>query len=200
MPIKAKRSKKSSYRSSPARQAASHKWRNILLGGGAVLGVLALGTMLFLSLQGPSLIQDLITYPRQLRGHVDTPIEAAALPPAGGEHSSIWQNCGIYTNPIQTENAVHSLEHGAVWITYQPDLAAEDVTYLQDIVRRENTLILSPYPGLKSPVVATAWEVQLELDAAEDGRLREFIDRYQKGPTAPERLGACTDGVGTPLP
>ncbi|NKQ34826.1 MAG: DUF3105 domain-containing protein, partial [Chloroflexi bacterium] len=179
---------------------ASHKWRNILLGGGAALGLLALSYMLYLSLQGPSPIQDLITYARQSRGHVETPIEAAGLPPAGGEHSGIWQNCGIYTSPVGTENVMHSLEHGAVWITYQPDLPEEDVTYLQDLVRRESSIVLSPYPGLKSPVVATAWEVQLELDSVDDGRLNDFIDRYQKGPTAPERLGACSNGVGTPLP
>ncbi len=199
MPIKAKRSKKTSY-SSGSVQQPSHKWRNIILGGGAVLGILALGYMLYLSLQGPSAIQDLITYARQPRGHVEAPIEAAGLPPVGGEHSGIWQNCGIYTTPIGTENAIHSLEHGAVWITYQPDLPEEDVAYLQDLVRDESTIVLSPYPGLTSPVVATAWEVQLEMDSVEDGRLNEFMARYQKGPTAPERLGSCTDGVGTPLP
>ena len=199
MPIKAKRSKKPGYRSSPA-QEASHRWRNILLGGGAVLGILALGYMLYLSLQGPSPIQDLITYARQARGHVETPIEAAGLPPAGGEHSGIWQNCGIYTAPVGTENVMHSLEHGAVWITYQPDLPEEDVAYLQDLVRGESSIVLSPYPGLKSPVVATAWEVQLELDSVDDGRLNDFVNRYQKGPTAPERLGTCSNGVGTPLP
>ena len=199
MPIKAKRSKKPGYSSGPVQQS-SHKWRNIILGGGAILGIVALGYMLYLSLQGPSPIQDLVTYARQARGHVETPIEAAGLPPVGGEHSGIWQNCGIYTEPVGTENVMHSLEHGAVWITYQPDLPEEDVAYLQDLVRGESSIVLSPYPGLQSPVVATAWEVQLELNSAEDGRLNEFMVRYQKGPTAPERLGSCTDGVGTPLP
>ncbi len=34
--------------------------------------------------------------------------------PAGGEHSAVWLNCGAYSEPVPEENAVHSLEHGAV--------------------------------------------------------------------------------------
>ncbi len=200
MPVKAKRSKKPGRRSSSPAQESSHKWRNILLAGGAVLGILALGYMLYLSLRGPSPIQDLITYARQSRGHIQEPLETGELPPAGGEHANIWQNCGIYSSPVAAENVMHSLEHGAVWITYQPDLPEEDVTYLQELTRRESNIVLSPYPGLKSPVVLSAWEVQLELDSVTDSRLNEFIDRYQRGPTAPERLGSCSNGVGTPLP
>jgi hypothetical protein len=44
------------------------------------------------------------------------------IPPAGGPHNPSWQNCGFYDELVRDENAVHSLEHGAVWITYQPDL------------------------------------------------------------------------------
>ena len=42
-------------------------------------------------------------------------------PPPGGVHAPFWQNCGIYTEPVEAKNALHSLEHGAVWLTYDPD-------------------------------------------------------------------------------
>ena len=86
-----------------------------------------------------------------------------------------------------------------MWLAYQPDLPEEDVESLRDLLRGEEFVIMSPYPGLKSPVVLTAWEVQLELDSVEDERLEEFVDRYQQGPTTPERGASCQDGVGTPI-
>ena len=81
-----------------------------------------------------------------------------------------------------------------MWLAYQPDLPEEDVESLRDLLRGEEFVIMSPYPGLKSPVVLTAWEVQLELDSVEDERLEEFVDRYQQGPTTPERGASCQDG------
>ncbi len=57
-----------------------------------------------------------------------------------------WLNCGIYDQPVLNENAVHALEHGAVWITYNPDLSADDVQKLRDLMP-SSYIVLSPYPG-----------------------------------------------------
>jgi hypothetical protein len=100
---------------------------------------------------------------------------------------------------MMSPNAVHSLEHGAMWLTYQPDLPQEDIDVLRDAVRGEDYALMSPYPGLKSPVVLTAWETQLELDSVDDQRIGEFVDRYQQGPTTPEPGASCIGGVGTPI-
>src|SRR5215217_3837704 len=54
--------------------------------------------------------------------HVQGPIEYPQVPPVGGPHNPIWVNCGVYEQPVPSEMAVHSLEHGAVWITYRLDL------------------------------------------------------------------------------
>lgn len=129
---------------------------------------------------------------------VDAVIESGDLPPTGGLHSPVWQNCGIYTEPVDNANAVHSLEHGAVWITYQPELSADQVELLQDMVRGQSHLLLSPYPGQRSEVVLTAWDVQLELDFASDERIEEFIDKY-RNTRGPEPGASCSNGTGTPL-
>lgn len=179
-----------------------NQWRNIIIGGAIVFGIIGLGYLLFTNINGPpppEEIAGVVDHEHQERDHVDHEVEAGDLPPVGGVHSPEWQNCGIYDEPISIENAVHSLEHGAMWLTYQPDLPQEEVDTLRDAVRGEAYVIMSPYPGLKSPVVLTAWETQLELDSVEDERLAEFVDRYQQGPTTPERGATCQDGVGTPI-
>jgi len=183
-------------------QKSKNKWGPIIIVSVAVVGLIGLGYLLYDSLRGPAPIEPIagvVDHEHQERGHDEQEIEAGELPPVGGLHSATWQNCGIYDQPISIENAVHSLEHGAMWIAYQPELSPDDVQSLQNKARGENYVLLSPYPGLKSPVVLTAWETQLELDSVEDERIEEFIDRYQQGPTTPERGASCQDGVGTPL-
>jgi hypothetical protein len=116
----------------------------------------------------------------------------------GGNHAPLWQNCGFYDAPIASENAVHSLEHGAVWITYQPDLAPEQVDLLRRLARRQTYVLVSPYPNLPAPVVASAWGHQLGLNSADDPRLNQFVRAFRLGPQAPEREGPCTGGAGAP--
>jgi len=186
-------------RANPSQKQAASPARTRLIWIAAGVGVIGLAFLLYLSLRGPVPIRDLVTFGRPSRGHDNTLVlESSELPPVGGTHHDIWQNCGIYTEPVPAENVIHSMEHGAVWITYRPDLSAADVTYLQDLVRGQNYLLLSPYPGLKSPVVLTAWGLQLEVNSVQDKRVEEFIDRYQVGPQTPERGASCTGGVGQP--
>jgi hypothetical protein len=183
-------------------EQANNQRRNIIIGGVIVAGIIGLGYLLYDSLRGPEPIEaiaDVVEHERQTNEHVDGEVEAGDLPPVGGGHSPQWQNCGIYDEPIGVENALHSLEHGAMWLTYHPDLPEADVETLRDAVRGEEYVLMSPYPGLRSPVVLTAWETQLELDSVGDERLEEFVNRYQQGPTTPERGATCQDGVGTPI-
>ena len=86
-----------------------------------------------------------------------TPVSYPQRPPVGGDHSPIWQNCGFYDDPIANENGVHSLEHGVVWITYRPDLSQDQVNALRRLARNERHILVSPFPGLPAPVVASAW-------------------------------------------
>ncbi len=131
--------------------------------------------------------------------HVAGEVEYAQTPPVGGAHNPLWQNCGVYDQPIPSEQAVHSLEHGAVWLTYQPDLAAEEVTLLRDLVTDKSHALLSPFPNLPTAVVASAWGVQLKVESASDPRLAQFIDEFHNGPQTPEPGAPCRGGVGTPI-
>lgn len=173
--------------------------RNVMVGASIFVGIVLLGALLFMSLRPEPEIAGVVNYLRQTRGH-DNTLEYAfeELPPAGGTHNDAWQNCGIYDTPVPPEHAIHSMEHGAVWITYQPELSPAAVAQLQDSVRGQTYILLSPYPNQRSPIVLTAWGVQLELEDVGDGRIAQFINRYRVGPQTPERGAACTGGVGAP--
>lgn len=129
------------------------------------------------------------------RGHTSTLTAFSELPPMGGDHAPTWVNCGTYTNPINPSEALHSLEHGAVWVTYRPDLPQKEI----DALAREAALhpyqLLSPYPGLSAPVVATAWGKQLKLESADDPRLPIFLQAHLQGPQTPEPGAPCSGGV-----
>jgi hypothetical protein len=131
--------------------------------------------------------------------HVEGTVDYAMAPPVGGDHNAVWQNCGIYDAPLTNEHAVHSLEHGAVWITYDPDLPADQVKALRDRVQGNGYAMLSPYEGLDSPIVMNAWGFQLKLDDANDPRVPVFLERYLQGEQTPEPGAACSGGIGTPV-
>jgi hypothetical protein len=132
------------------------------------------------------------------RNHVNNPVQYPQNPPVGGDHNPIWLNCGIYSSPVPSENAVHSMEHGSVWITYQPNLPANEVSALQKLVGKNTYVILSPYPGLPAPIVASAWGVQAKYTSASDPNLAQFMHYYRQGPQTPEQGASCTGGTGTP--
>jgi len=138
------------------------------------------------------------TYGNLSRDHVEGPIAYPPTPPVGGPHSRVWQNCGFYTEPIGNEQGVHSMEHGAVWITYRPDLPADQVDVLRQLTDQSYVLV-SPYPNLPAPVVATAWGQQLLLDSATDPRLDQFVEYFREGPQTPEPGAPCNGGTSATL-
>ncbi|MGC4107508.1 MAG: DUF3105 domain-containing protein [Thermomicrobiales bacterium] len=117
------------------------------------------------------------------------------VPPVGGPHNAVWQNCGYYSLPINNVNGTHSLEHGAVWITYDPNLPADQVQQLKDLTKQTYVLV-SPYPNLPGPVVASVWGKQLVLQSFDLDKLKTFIKEYKQNPdNTPERGALCTLGT-----
>ncbi|MGY1617540.1 DUF3105 domain-containing protein [Geodermatophilus sp. SYSU D00691] len=111
--------------------------------------------------------------------HVTTPVEYTESPPVGGPHDGVWADCTgtVYTVDVRHENAVHSLEHGAVWITYNPDLVSQDdIDRLAELVDGEAGRMLSPYAGLDTAVSLQSWNHQLKVDSATDERVEQFAD------------------------
>jgi len=127
--------------------------------------------------------------------HVTTPVEYEESPPVGGPHDGNWADCTgtVYDVDIRHENAVHSMEHGAVWITYNPDQVSEaDIATLAELVDGESGRMLSPYVGLDSAVSLQSWNHQLKVDSADDIRVKQFADlmTYKSG-DFPEPGASC---------
>lgn len=131
--------------------------------------------------------------------HVNGKVSYPTSPPAGGNHNAVWQNCGFYTAAVTNELAVHSLEHGAVWITYT---ASVDQTVKADLaakVKASPHVLVSLYPDNPAPIVVTAWARQLRLAAYDGALVAKFIDVYAvDGPTVPEKGASCRGGIGSP--
>ena len=124
--------------------------------------------------------------------HTEGPVEYTENPPVGGVHDSVWYTCQYYDTTIRTENAVHSLEHGAIWITFDPNLPQDQKDHIKNLTEEQGYIIASPVEGLPSPVVASSWNHQIQLQDANDDDLRRFIATYKQGPDTPEPGASCT--------
>ncbi len=129
------------------------------------------------------------------RNHIEGPVDYPDNPPMGGNHAPVWQNCGFYDDTIIKEQAVHSLEHGAVWVTYDPSIPQEDKDRLEQMAQAEGFLLVSAYDGQPSPIVATGWGRQLDFEEADDPDLARFVSYFQVGPQTPEPGAPCTGGT-----
>ena len=128
--------------------------------------------------------------------HVEGHIKYDSSPPVGGNHSQYWADCTgtVYPKAIANENAVHMLEHGAVWITYNSStLPAAQLTKLKTYVSGIDRMALSPYPNLKTPISLQSWGYQLFVKNASDPRIAEFISalKYNQKVT-PEYGATCS--------
>jgi len=198
----------------PVKVAGGRNWGPIAIGGLVGLIVLAIiGYAVFAVIRGSRSWEDrvadikgVVNYRAQknplidARNHKDGTLTYVTNPPVGGDHNALWQNCmgDVYDAPIANEHAVHSLEHGAVWVTYKQGLAADQVDALKKKVEGKDYMFMSPIAGLDHNVSVQAWGYQLKVDSASDSRIDEFIKdlrvRAAMEPGAPCSSGNTTTG------
>jgi Protein of unknown function (DUF3105) len=135
--------------------------------------------------------------------HIDPTVQVAYThsPPMGGTHDGIWAACNgvVYPNPVRSENLVHSMEHGAVWIAYNPEQVTGDALgVLQGKVQSQPYLVMSPYPGLDQPISLQSWGHQLKLSDANDPRIDQFIAALRLNQYAYPEPGASCNELGPP--
>lgn len=173
----------------------------------AVLAIVAVAVVVNLNSEPPRAREDIVvegaeTWEDLPFDHVVEPVDYEAEygmnPPAGGAHSQQWLNCGVYTAPVPSERAVHSLEHAAIWATYEPDLVTDaELRSFRAILPSSGHVILSPFPGMDTPFALSAWGAQLKLDDPSVEAAGDFIEKYWRSPSAPEGVAACTGQPAT---
>jgi hypothetical protein len=189
------------------KQDAARK-RNRLLGiiGAIVALVLVAGTVTTVIVINaiPQAAEDLPEgvqlYPDLEATHTESRVTYDVQPPVGGPHNPTWLQCGIYDEEQQNENAVHALEHGAVWITYDPGFTTDDeIEALRDLAReRGSYMLVSPYEGIGEAMAASAWGAQLRFEDVDDPALGEFIEQFWRSPDAPEPNATCNSPLVGP--
>jgi hypothetical protein len=131
------------------------------------------------------------------RTHVTTKVSYPMHPPVGGNHNPVWLDCNgdVYTKPVQDENAVHALEHGAVWVTYTGKASKADVAALAAKVKQTPYSLMSPYENQAAPLMLSAWGHQVAVKSAKDPEVNKFFATYVQGRQTPEPGASCTGGV-----
>ncbi|WIM95639.1 DUF3105 domain-containing protein [Actinoplanes oblitus] len=211
----AKSGKKGRKPVSPVKVSGGRNWGPIAVAAAVVLiaaGIIGYGV--YASVQGSrdwtdklADISGVVNYRAQKnpkiddRTHKDGAQTYVTSPPVGGAHNQSWQNCmgDVYTEPIANEHAVHSLEHGAVWITYKQGLAADQVDVLKKKVEGKDYMLMSPYAGLDKNVSVQVWGYQLKTDDVNDDRIDDFISAARIKASM-EPGAACSSGNTTTGP
>ena len=135
----------------------------------------------------------------ELQGiHVDGVVPYDQTPPVGGPHNPAWLNCGVYDEPQQDEYAVHSLEHGAVWITYDPAFTTDDEVAALVALAPDTYTVISPYPGIGEAMAISAWGAQLRFTDVGDPAVGDFLDEFWRSATSPEPNAPCTGAIDGP--
>jgi VCBS repeat-containing protein len=92
---------------------------------------------------------------------------------------------GVYTTEQPEEDLIHNMEHGHVWISYNPNLiAATDLAALEQLVRDGSPdpngggvgVILTPRAANDTMIALASWARLLPLDNFDATTIRNFVE------------------------
>ena len=132
-------------------------------------------------------------YPNGLHVKANQRVAYDQSPPFGGPHDESWADCEgvVYPVAVRNENMVHALEHGTVWIAYNPDeVKGPALDTLKKKVDGQPFMMLSPYPKLDHPVSLQSWGHQLKVDNVNDPRIDEFVTALKQNKYQYPEVGA----------
>lgn len=128
-----------------------------------------------------------IVFPDIGREHVpeDINVQYNSNPPTSGPHYSEWAAEKFYDKEIPDGHMVHNLEHGDIWISYNPRISADIKEQLKKFAGAK--VVITARSKNDSDIAVAAW-IRLDTFNIENGvldktRISDFIKRYaNRGP------------------
>lgn len=105
-------------------------------------------------------------------------------PPASGEHGQPipWQ---VYKQEVPDMNIIHNLEHGGIYISYRPDLPADQIDQIEKLFSKPYSrekfspikAIVAPRAANEAPVIMSSWTRSMKLDSYDEEKMVEYYLR-----------------------
>lgn len=150
----------------------------------SVLGIIVVGSVFFIAQAAggqPSSGELMgVEYGDVRQDHVavDSITETPSQPPAGGPHYPAPWPTGVFSEEPPDGYLIHSLEHGIIWISYQPEMVtSEQLAALTSLVEdNRNDAILAPRSANDAPVYVMSWGRRLQPEADDINTIRRFLE------------------------
>lgn len=116
-------------------------------------------------------------------------------PPTSGSHYGQTARSGFRDEAISDQNIIHNLEHGDIWIAYNPHIADGIKEELKQF--RAAKVIITPREANDTDIALAAWgrldKFNIENGVLPVGRIKDFIKRYTG--RGPERVSGASGGI-----
>lgn len=116
------------------------------------------------------------------REHVESKEYGGEEPPTSGDHAQPvpWQ---VYKQEVPDDSTIHNMEHGGVYISYRPDLPADQVENIEKLFgepfSREGfkpiKAVVAPRSANSSPIIMSSWDRNLKLENFDE---QVMVDYY----------------------
>jgi hypothetical protein len=105
-------------------------------------------------------------------------------PPTSGDHWPQPAAWGKYDTTLPDEELVHNLEHGGIWISYNPKKVDQaTIDQLNDFAQRYQLIIVEPREKDDSAIALAAWTHLENMDSYDETTILKFITAYyNQGP------------------
>jgi hypothetical protein len=167
----------------PGWRGSLDAWGGPLVVGGLLAAVVVVAAIVWFARPQAASDEPLLgdEFPSSSATHVQNEAQMEipeGRPPVGGPHFPRWLAPQVCEQPVQDGFVVHSLEHGMVWISYNPGLVDdEELERLRDIAGDfGGDVLLSPRPANTSAVAVGSWERLLQLDEVDREQIEDFIE------------------------
>ncbi len=141
-----------------------------------------------------SLLQNIEIFPNDGQDHVPTgSLKYNTNPPTSGPHRPSAAPAGFYNEKPEAGLLVHSLEHGAIVVYFDPSRATEEEKKSLRSFTKANTgmwasVLAIPATEYEAPFILTTWTKIMKLEKYDPKVVQAFIAEYVgRGPENPVR-------------